>query len=298
MYYLSEMQDGVCAQELEMFGYININRKEMSDENLKIYQSYYCGLCHMLRKNSGIKGQMLLNYDMTFLIVLLTGLYELEDRKSEFVCPIHPGKKKIARINEATTYAAEMNVILAYHNLEDDWRDDRAYAKRAISQIIKKDYLRIVKKYPRQAAALEHYMHKMIEYERTKETNLDLIAGLTGEMLGEVFAWKEDVWAEELRCLGFYMGKFIYLMDAYEDLDKDEKNKSYNPFLALKKENRKDFETISKLILTSMMSECSKSFERLPILLHADIIRNILYSGVWSKYEYLQMKKKKRRKTR
>ena len=270
----------------------------MSEEDMKIYQSYYCGLCQILRKNSGIRGQMLLNYDMTFLIVLLSGLYELEDHEKEFVCAIHPGKKKLARVNEATRYAAKMNVILAYHNLEDDWRDDRAYAKRAISQIIRKDYLKIVREYPRQAEALEKYMHRLIDLEQTKETNLDLVAGITGEMLGEIFAWKEDIWAEELRCLGFYLGKFIYLMDAYEDLEKDEKGGKYNPFLDLQKENPKDYETISKLILTSMMSECSKSFERLPVLQNADIIRNILYSGVWSKYEYIQLKKKKRRKNR
>ena len=92
-------------------------------------------------------------------------------------------------------------------------------------------------------------------------------------------------------------GKFIYLMDAYEDLEKDLRKKEYNPFEAMVKNDPKDFETLSKLILTSMMSECSKSFERLPILRHASIIRNILYSGVWSKYEYVQAKKKKRRKS-
>ena len=281
-----------------MFGYININRKDLSPENLDIYQSYYCGLCHALKQDSGIKAQMFLNYDMTFLILLLTGLYELEDGAKKFICPLHPGKKKTERINEATQYAAEMNVLLAYHNLEDDWRDDKAYAKHAISQMIKKDYKRIVEKYPRQAATLERYMERLAVCEENKEYNLDLIAGLTGEMLGEVFAWKEDIWADELRCMGFYMGKFIYLMDAYEDLDKDEKNKKYNPFSKFRSEHPQDYETISKLILTSMMSECAKSFERLPILLHAEIMRNILYSGVWSKYELIQAKKNKRRKTR
>ena len=54
-----------------------------------------------------------------------------------------------------------------------------------------------------------------------------------------------------------------------------------------------DFETFVKLLLTSMMSESAKSFERLPILLHADILRNVLYSGVWSRYEYIQVKKRK-----
>ena len=123
------------------------------------------------------------------------------------------------------------------------------------------------------------------------------MAGLTGEMLGEIFAWKQDEWYDELKTLGFYMGKFIYLMDAYEDLDSDEKHNSYNPLLLLREEQDKDFEVLVRLMMTSMMSECAKSFERLPILLHADILRNILYSGVWSKYEYIQLKKKKRTKT-
>lgn len=278
-----------------MFGYIYINQKELSDESKKQYQSYYCGLCQVLRKSSGVKGQMLLNYDMTFLIILLTGLYELQNRKEDFICPLHPGKKKEAFINEASQYASDMNVLLSYHNLVDDWKDNKSYPKHVISLMLKKDYRRISRKYPRQAAAVENYMNLLDMLESKREENIDAISGLTGEMLGEIFAWKDDIWAEELHCLGFYMGKFIYLMDAYEDLEKDKKKNEYNPFEDLAKKNPKDFETISKLILTSMMSECAKSFERLPILLHADIIRNILYSGVWSKYEYLQTKKKKRR---
>ena len=115
--------------------------------------------------------------------------------------------------------------------------------------------------------------------------------------MAEIYAAKDDYWQDTLRQMGYYMGKFIYLMDAYEDLEKDLRKKEYNPFEAMVKNNPKDFDTLSKLILTSMMSECSKSFERLPILRHASIIRNILYSGVWSKYEYVQAKKKKRRKS-
>lgn len=56
-----------------MFGYININQKILSEENKNLYQSYYCGLCRRLKSNCGTKGQMLLAYDMTFLVVLLTG---------------------------------------------------------------------------------------------------------------------------------------------------------------------------------------------------------------------------------
>lgn len=279
-----------------MFGYININREQLDLENQKVYQAYYCGLCQKLRESCGAKGQMLLNYDMTFLIVLLTGLYELEGEQSEFTCPIHPTRKQTARMNEATDYAADMNIVLGYHNLEDDWRDDRAYTKKAFAKMLRNDYERIRKKYERQVKAVEMYMEKLEAAEEEEEKNLDVIAGLTGEMMGEIFDWKQDEWSEELHCLSFYMGKFIYLMDAYEDIEKDRKRKRYNPLNHMAAQSQEDFETFCKLMLTSMMSECARSFERLPILMHADILRNVLYSGVWSKYEFLQLKKKKSRK--
>lgn len=276
-----------------MFGYININGSGLSEGDKKTYQSYYCGLCRQLKSDCGRKGQMMLSYDLTFLVVLLTGLYELENKETEFTCPLHPTKRRVAYINEATEYASDMNLILAYHNLVDDWKDDHSYAKKALVKILDKDYARIMDKYPRQVAALEHYMCETENLEKTGEQNLDIISGLTGEMLGEVFCWKNDEWKEELKTLGFYMGKFIYLMDAYEDLEKDKKRNAYNPLRFMEKKDEQEFETLCKLLLTSMISECAKSFERLPILMHAEILRNVLYSGVWTKYEYLQLKKKK-----
>ncbi len=276
-----------------MFGYININRNQLTEESKEAYQAYYCGLCQKLRNNFGAKGQMLLNYDMTFLIVLLTGLYELESQKQEFTCPMHPTRKQTAWLNEATGYAADMNLLLGYHNLEDDWKDDKSYTKKALAKILEKDYVNVREKYKRQAEAVETYMEKLKAAEEDKEQNLDVTAGLTGEMMGEIFDWKRDEWSEELHCLSFYMGKFIYLMDAYEDMEKDKKKKQYNPLRLMADQCQGDFETFCKLMLTSMMSECARSFERLPILTHAYILRNVLYSGVWSKYEYLQLKKKK-----
>lgn len=279
-----------------MFGYINVYRDELTEEEKKDYQAYYCGLCRKLRMDCGVKGQMLLNYDMTFLVVLLTGLYEPENEVSQFHCAMHPTKKQTAWSNVVTDYASDMNVLLGYYNLLDDWNDDKSFTKKTYADMLKKDYERIAAKYPRQMQAAELYMQQIAEYEKSQEPNIDVVAGITGEMLGEIFAWKEDEWYEELKTLGFYMGKFIYLMDAYEDMEKDQKSNSYNPLLHLKAEHEGDFETLCRLMLTSMMSECAKSFERLPILQHAGVLRNVLYSGVWSKYEYIQLRKKKRKK--
>lgn len=279
-----------------MFGYINVNGKELSDEDKGTYQSYYCGLCKSLKEQFGQKGQMLLNYDMTFLVVLLTGLYETEANRESFKCNIHPIRKRESVRNEISDYAANMNVLLAYYNLIDDWKDDKSYFKKAIAGVYEEDFQKAVLNYPRQAKAVADYIEKLAECEKNQEQNIDLVSALTGEMMGELFAYKQDEWYDELKILGMYLGKFIYLMDAYEDLNKDEKKNSYNPLLYVKKEHPQNYECLCKAMMTSMMAECAKAFERLPILMHATIIRNILYSGVWSKYEYIQLKKKRKNK--
>ena len=89
-------------------------------------------------------------------------------------------------INEATDYAADMNLIVAYHNLIDDWKDEKAYTKKAFAKMLDKDYARVIEKYPRQVHAVEEFMRKTDEVEARGETNLDVVAGLTGEMLGQI----------------------------------------------------------------------------------------------------------------
>ena len=281
-----------------MFGYVNVNQKELTKEQKDSYQSYYCGLCRSLKEVSGAKGQMLLNYDMTFLTILLTGLYEPQVVRQVFTCMIHPVGKKVAKSSEATTYAAKMNVLLSYQSMEDGWTDNRSLTKKSMAKMFSKDYERIKQEYPRQAKAVEDYIRKLSVAEMGNEKNLDAVSGLTGEMLAEIFDWKQDEWSEELRCMGFYLGKFVYLMDAYEDLEKDEQRGLYNPFLSWKEDNKgTDLDTFVRLILTSMLAECAKSFERLPIINYADILRNILYSGVWTRFEVNQLKKKKKKST-
>ena len=276
-----------------MYGYVIVNKPELKFKEYDRYRSYYCGLCDVLREQYGFSGQISLSYDMTFLVILLTALYEPRTDYSEERCVAHPAAKHPVRKNEVTSYVADMNLLMAYYKCVDDWKDEKAYTKKAFAKMLDKDYARVIEKYPRQVHAVEEFMRKTDEVEARGETNLDVVAGLTGEMLGEIFCWREDEWQEELRTLGFYMGKFIYIMDAYEDYDEDRRKKEYNPLVYAMRESADDMDTLCRLLLTSMMSECAKSFERLPILLHADILRNVLYSGVWSKYEYLQLKKRK-----
>ena len=128
--------------------------------------------------------------------------------------------------------------------------------------------------------------------EKAKEKDIDIMAGKFGNVMAEVFVYKKDVWENNLRKIGFYLGKFVYLMDAYEDIEEDIKSKNYNPLLSYYKSL--DFEEKCSKLLTMMMGECSKEFELLPIIENAEILRNILYSGVWSRYEEIRKRNENR----
>ena len=136
------------------------------------------------------------------------------------------------------------------------------------------------------------------EVIRDQELHYENVLFIVFKLLG--FYTKVEYHTSEGRIdLVLQTDKFIYIMDAYEDIGDDVKKKSYNPLIQLMhccNNDQEKFDKSCRLMMTSMLSEAAKIFERLPILLHADIIRNVLYSGVWSKYEYIQMKKRKKHK--
>ena len=108
-----------------MFGYVTTNQEELKIKDFRRYQTFYCGLCRDLGDRHGQTARLTLTYDMTFLAVLLTGLYEPEERVEERFCPLHPAKKRLCRRNAAVSYAADMNLLLCYYNLLDDWLDEK-----------------------------------------------------------------------------------------------------------------------------------------------------------------------------
>ena len=111
-------------------------------------------------------------------------------------------------------------------------------------------------------------------------------------MLGELFRWQRaDFWAESLYRVGDGLGRFIYMMDAYDDLPGDVRRNRYNPLAEYRA--REDFEPMCRDALLMMVADCTQEFEQLPIVQDADILRNILYSGIWSRYVQIQKKKEK-----
>ena len=273
-----------------MFGYISINKAEMKFKDYDVYHSYYCGLCKVLKECYGRRGQVTLSFDMTFLVVLLTGLYE-PDTKTEMVrCVAHPTQKHAAKTNEFTEYAAAINMILSYYKCEDDWIDERKKKSFVAARLLKSKLKEIKKIYPVKCKVISENLAEISRREAENEQNLDLMSGLFGNIMSEIFAYRHDEWESSLRKMGFFLGKFIYLMDAYDDVEQDIKSGSYNPLKTAYQEDPA-FADNCRGLLTLMMSECSREFEQLPVLLHAEIIRNVLYSGVWSRYTAVTAKR-------
>ncbi len=272
-----------------MFGYITVDREELKIKDFDRYRAYYCGICQDLKESCGQLSRMTLTYDMTFLAILLTGLYEGHDKHELHYCAAHLGQKHPCLRNRYTAYAADMNVLLVYHNLMDDWEDERKRASYAAARLLRKAYLKTAARYPRQVKAIRHYLKDLHRTEEQRAEDIDLAAGLTGQLMAEIYMMEEDIWSEDLRKVGFYLGKFIYLMDAYEDVPKDRETGNYNPFLPMSE--RDDYEETASKILTMMAADAARAFEKLPILENVDILRNILYAGIWTKYKILKTKK-------
>ena len=273
-----------------MFGYVVMNKPEIRFKDFDLYRSFYCGLCRELREKYGISGQITLTYDMTFVVVLLSALYEPPTQKGTTRCVIHPVCRQPVRKNAATEYGADMNVLLTYYKCMDDWEDEKKFAALGYGKILQRKNNRLSYRYPEKAEKIRKLLEKLSQMEKAGETDIDKMSGCFGQIMEEIFAWKTDVWEGSLRRMGFYLGKFIYILDAYDDVEKDVKNGNYNPFA--EKYIMKGFDEQVRQLLIMMMAQTCREFEKLPIIKYTDILRNILYSGVWCRFEAIARKRR------
>ena len=284
-----------------MFGYIVINEPELRMREIALYRSYYCGLCEDLLETYGRAGQLTLSYDTTFLGFLLTCLYEpADERVTRTVCLPHPFHPHPMQRNRYTRYAADMTILLARYAGQDDWEDERKVRGLAVSGLLRGPFRKAAALHPEKAAVIRDCLLRLHAIEKqalqdasgpdgpAPEAVPDAAGACFGDLMAEIFAFRQDEWEQPLRRMGFYLGKFIYLLDAYDDLEKDEKSGSFNPLLPVRDRMAGQdgaFDSHVRALLTMLMAGCCQAFEALPIVENIDILRNILYGGVWTKFE-------------
>ncbi|MFH1513138.1 MAG: DUF5685 family protein [Bacillota bacterium] len=262
-----------------MFGYVTANYKALSKEDQELYRQHYCGLCRALLHRFGNLSRLTLNNDMTFLLILLSSLYEPEEDARTGRCLTHPLKARPYVCSELCGYCADMTILLAYLKCLDDRMDDKSLRGRAGAAALHKHFRAVQDIYPGKTERITGYIAEINAYEAENGGDIDVPVNLSGKLLGEVFQYRDDAWGEDLRALGEGLGRFIYLMDAYDDLPSDIRRGRYNALRSY--QGQTDFNAFAEDSLLMMIAECTQVFETLPLERHLSILRNVLYSGVW-----------------
>ena len=148
-----------------MFGYIQANLKDLSEEEKNRYKAAYCGLCHALGERYGGTAKLGLSYDLTFIALLLSSLYEPEEKTGRKRCLLHPAKKHDYMINKYTEYAADMSVILNYYNCLDDWNDDKKVTRKCYANVLEPKYKEAKKRWPDECNQIENAINSLSEIE-------------------------------------------------------------------------------------------------------------------------------------
>ena len=283
-----------------MFGYVTPLKPELKIREYESFKSYYCGICMHIKDGFGNIPRMSLNYDMTFLGLLLDGLHKEERNFKVQRCIAHPLKKKPMIVNnKALAYAAAMNVSLVYYKLLDDVADDRSM-KSKVSSIILSPYK---SKFNRNVTIIndiiEENLKKLSYLEVEKRfSSIDEIAHPFSEIVGKILNLYPEEFegdSEEIRGnlyeLGYSLGKWIYIIDALDDLKEDIEKNKFNPINYLYNTNNKTYEELMEEIRDRMEFTifncgytCRNALENLPIKRNKEILENIISLGMMDKY--------------
>lgn len=268
-----------------MFGVAVASLQRLHEAERRRYQSLYCGLCLALKQEYGQVSRAALSYDLAFLVMLYDSLYEPVEQCGETHCITHPRKKVPYSISDFSRYCAGLSVALAYHKCLDDVADDNSRKARVAQAALKGAYAKAACALPEHCAVIEAAMDAIRAVEADDHAAPDAASIAFGDMLGFLFECVPgrfpDLWSQQLRELGFWLGRFVYLMDAAVDFRQDAASGSYNPFVLLA--GVPDPQAMRETLGVLAARAC-EVFERLPLVQDANLMRSVLYSGIWQKF--------------
>lgn len=268
-----------------MFGYVSPLKCELLVRDLALYNAYYCGLCRSIKSRFGEIPRLSLSYDCAFLALLTAGVLgapACEEKR----CAYKPLKKKmpIAPDSEALRFAADINILLAYHKCEDDWADEKKASALLAEAALKKAAKKAAAARPEASAAIRHGLMELSKLEKANCSELDLPADAFATLMRGVLsnAPVDEREREIFRHLGWHLGRWIYLIDAWDDREKDAKNNSYNPFNASGAGKER-----ASFLLHVSLNEAGKAYDLLDLKANAGVLDNIMHLGCAHRTEQL-----------
>ncbi len=275
-----------------MFGYIEPLKPELKMKEYEAFRGYYCGLCKTIKDKYTNTARFMLNYDCAVLSILLSSMSDNLPIVNRERCIANPLKKKTIVRSVEAEYAAAVNVILGYGKIKDTQRDDKKASAYALALF----YKRVRKKAAKGNAVLmlefDKRMKALHALEEEKSGNLDAVSSQFAHLLAAVFSLAPCDFIDErakkiLRHFGYNLGRWLYIADAIDDLEKDDKKKRYNVFLQREYDNitqhRKNIREEAAFNMNYSLAEACKAYELLDIKRDKPLLDNIMYLGLAKK---------------
>ena len=278
-----------------MFGYILPDKPNLYMKDYALYRAFYCGLCHQIGRCQGQCMRLGVNYDVTFLSILLHGLRYRDLPLEKKACVLNPFKKKVV-VKETDTQKdmAYLNALLLDFKCRDDVADGKR-GRRALRGLLKGKVNKARAKLPEAADALDKAYIEQCAVEKAETPDWKMAADPFGEAVRRILkAVGGKEYAGELGMIGYHLGQYVYLLDAIDDYDKDVKEKQYNPLRL-----RFGCETKAQLIdehgdeldrdIGQLVAMVKDNYQRIPIFCTEGIVTNTLWMGLNARY--LEVKK-------
>ena len=279
-----------------MFGYITPFIPELKVKDKELYQSYYCGLCRALGKY-GLGSKLSLTYDAAFAAALLSSVTGTEPVFERRACAMHPsrGRMPVVSADGIMDYCAAVCVLLARNKIIDDAVDGRPLRKAALP-VLATGIKRAAAKYPEADEALRATVDKITSVERDLGSGPDEAAMFSGEMLGRLLCACPGL-SEKVKPILFELGKklggFVYVIDAWDDREEDEKRDNYNMFSRLEVPDKKEACTA---MLDMYINSAVLAYDLLDLKLNKPLLDNIMYIGLGARAAEVLNGESKRRK--
>ncbi len=274
-----------------MFGYVNADKPNMLIKDYAVYRAYYCGLCKSIGKKNPPLMRFTINYDVTFLTMLAHNYNKVEPKFKKALCVAHPiGKPFSVVVNdEVQECIVDINTILGYYKAYDDIADRGSLKHRLAKAYIKGKYKRARRRYPELDEALKKCFGELAELEKQNSKDIDALAQTSADMLVAVAkACCPNTVNELLIKLADNLGRWIYLIDAYDDLLKDIKKNNFNP---LKPDGELTEEYITKTQnmvrekLYGYLNNIREAYDLMDITITEGPLSNVVYVGLRTRTE-------------
>lgn len=223
-----------------MIGYMKPQKHAFDSECKELYQALYCGLCRNLNYKYGVRGTLLVNYEIVDLLLIIEALSENEPSMMKLSCSITPlyWRGIIGYNDSSFQLGAAISVIIAAFELRDNIIDDDKFKDKAAMALLKSAINKVKVEYPEEWKQIEIAYNEYMKLEQQSKNNgsgfytvLSACGEITrkiGEIVGKSLS---DEYAYRIGVMMYYWGEWIYLLDAIDDYERDRKAGAYNPLM-------------------------------------------------------------------